>query len=276
MAIVANQGIHDYLEEAVLTTNRVARTFALATRILPREVRPDVYLLYLVCRQLDDLVDFGEAGADTRLERAEDWATTGRVTSPEGEILEYLWQRHPDLPRDAVIDFCQGQRRDMRPFVMATEADLDLYSYQVAGTVGRLMAALLGVSDPRADQAARALGIAMQRTNILRDIDEDLGRGRTYLPRQTLDLAGVADLQSDDRSLLLRVEIAIADHWYERALPGTFMLRRGSRSVRAAGLMYQQILRQIERDGRGAVRPCRSVVPSHRKLLGVVQALIAS
>jgi phytoene synthase len=276
VAVVVEPAIREYLEEAVLTTNRVARTFALATRILPRDVRPDVYLLYLVCRQLDDLVDFQDPDAGRRLDCAVEWATTGTVRGPEAEILDYLFQRHPDLPREAVFDFCQGQRRDMRPFLMETEAELDLYSYQVAGTVGRLMATLLGVFDEKADQAARALGIAMQRTNILRDIDEDLARGRTYLPRQTMELAGVRDLGSDDRSLLLRVEIAIADHWYERGLPGTCMLRRGSRSVRAAGLMYQQILRQIERDGRGAVRPCRSVVPSHRKLLGVMQALISS
>jgi phytoene synthase len=274
MAMTASSHMQSYLQEAVVTTNRVAKTFALATRLLPSEVRPDVYLLYLVCRQLDDLVDFGEPEAEDRLGRTIAWAEDGAVSSPESEILEYLAGRYAGLPRDAVSDFCQGQLRDMHPFLVETEAELDLYAYQVAGTVGRLMAAILGVLDPSADRAARALGIAMQRTNILRDIDEDLGRARCYLPLQTLTLSGVTDLKSDDRSLLLRVEIAIADHWYEQALPGTALLRRGGRPVRAAGLMYRQILRQIEREGRGRRRPCRAVVPSHRKLLGVVQALL--
>ncbi len=275
MALSTSPAIQTYLDEAIATTNRVARTFALATRLLPAGVRPDVYLLYLVCRQLDDLVDFGAVDAENRLLGAMDWSERGLVTSQGTEILEHLVGRYPGLPRDAVTDFCRGQLRDMHPFAVETEADLNLYAYQVAGTVGRLMASILGVVDPAADQAARALGIAMQRTNILRDIDEDLGRGRCYLPRQTLALAGVSDLRHDDRTLLLRVEIAIADHWYEQALPGTAMLRRGGRPVKAAGLMYRQILRQIEREGRGRRRPCRAVVPSHRKLLGVMHALLA-
>ncbi len=268
--------IQTLLEEAVSTTNRVARTFALATRLLPREVRPDVYLLYLVCRQLDDLVDLGHSDAAHRLRLAAEWAERGSVGSPEARILEHLVARHPDLPRDAVSDFCAGQIQDMSRVAVESESQLDLYCYRVAGTVGRMMAAILGVSDPSAEAAARAMGIALQRTNILRDIDEDLDRGRVYLPRETLGMAGVRDLRRDDRSLLLRIEIAIADHWYEQALDGTFLLRSGGRQVRAAALMYRQILRQIEREGRGAHRPCRAVVPGPRKLLCLMQGMLGA
>lgn len=274
MAAVVAPEIQPYLDRAVETTNRVARTFALATRLLPREVRPDVYLLYLVCRQLDDLVDFQEPDAERRLGWVARWAERGEVQGPEAEILQHLADRYPTLPRDAVADFCEGQRQDMGTLVIDTEADLDLYAYRVAGTVGRLMATILGAETEAADEAARALGIAMQRTNILRDIDEDLARGRVYIPAQALAMAGVQDLARDDRTLLLRVEIAVADHWYERGLPGSSLLKHGGRQVRAAGVMYRQILRQIEREGRGVQRPNRVVVPSHRKLLGLVQGLV--
>ncbi len=274
MAAVVAPAIQPYLDRAVETTNRVARTFAVATRLLPREVRPDVYLLYLVCRQLDDLVDFQKPDAERRLGWVARWAERGEVRGPEAEILQHLADRYPTLPRDAVTDFCEGQRQDMGTLVVDTEADLDLYAYRVAGTVGRLMATILGAETEAADEASRALGIAMQRTNILRGIDEDLARGRVYIPAQALAMAGVQDLARDDRTLLLRVEIAVADHWYELGLPGSSLLKHGGRQVRAAGVMYRQILRQIEREGRGVQRPKRVVVPSHRKLLGLVQGLV--
>ena len=260
--------------EARSTTHRVARTFALATRLLPDSVRSEVYLLYLVCRRLDDLVDEGDPAAEERLAAVEVWARGQAATGPEVEILECLRERHPELPLEAVSEFCRGQAQDLHFQGFETEDQLDLYAYRVAGTVGQLMAALLGARGEAADQAARALGIAMQRTNIIRDVDEDLARGRVYLPRSTLRMAGVEDLAADDRSLLLRLQIAIADHWYDRGLPGCSLLPTGGRQVRAAGLMYREILREVERSGRGLRRPLRATVPTRRKVLPLVRGLL--
>ena len=132
------------------------------------------------------------------------------------------------------------------------------------GTVGIVLASVLGTSDDaRAMPAAAALGIAMQRTNILRDLDEDAAAGRTYLARATVDRFGAP--RPGAREGLLRDQIARADARYEEGLAGVALLRSGRVAVRAAGWMYREILREIERDGYGA-RAGRAVVARRRKL----------
>ena len=280
------------LPEARATIERVARTFALAARLLPRAVREDVDLLYLVLRTLDDLVDLEgardggprAADADTRLAAVEAWARhAGPAEAPtpagstrETRILDDLARRHPSLPRDAVADFMAGMRQDLAGPRIVTEEDLDLYCYRVAGTVGRLMAAILGGEGPRADAAARSLGIAMQRTNILRDVDEDLANGRIYLPAETLARHGLtpATLATGDRQALLVDEIARADAAYAAGMDGIALLRHGHRSIRAAAVLYREILRQVERDGLGVRRPHRAVVPRARKAWLLLRTLV--
>ncbi len=259
--------------EARRVLNRVGRTFSSATRLLPPDVRPDVRLLYLVARGLDDLVDERRPNATRRLDQVQRWAETGAVTCRETAMLEHLASRHAGLPLDAVVDFCEGQREDLRELGFSTEADLDRYCYRVAGTVGRLMAAILGAQGQGADHAARALGIAMQRTNILRDVDEDLALGRVYLPQETLELARVRDLARGDRSLLLRVESAIAEWWYAQGMRGLPLLPRGRFAIQAATVMYREILRQLARDGWGVRRPWRARVSRSRQLWLILCAL---
>jgi phytoene synthase len=176
---------------------------------------------------------------------------------------------------------------DLAGPVMESDADLDLYCYQVAGTVGRLMAALLGVragDDAQADHAARALGAAMQRTNILRDIDEDLANGRVYLPATALRRVGLdpaaasgpTSLRDGDRRALYLAEIARADAEYEVGVAGIQFLQNGGRSIRVAAHLYREILRQIERDGFGVRRPHRPVVGRARKAVLLVRAVTSS
>ena len=276
------------LIEARQTTRTVARTFAIAVRLLPREIRDDVYLLYLVFRTLDDLVDEHHPQAAARVTAVEAWCAGGEAATTEarstgGEaatsearsagdeaattearILADLATRHP-IPRDAVADFCAGMRSDLEFAPLRTEADLDTYCYRVAGTVGVVMAAVLGTDgDPAAARrTAAALGMAMQRTNILRDIDEDRGNGRTYLAVETVQRFGVPE--PGRREVLLRDQITRADALYDEGIAGIVLLRSGGRAIRAAAAMYREILRQIERDGYGR-RPGRAVVSRRRKL----------
>jgi phytoene synthase len=254
------------------TTHRVARTFAIACRLLPREVRDDVYRLYLVFRTLDDLVDDGDPRAWERLTLVEAWCEDGVAASPEAAILADLDRRHP-IPRDAMTDFCRGMWSDLASAPMITEANVDTYCHRVAGTVGIVMSALLGtVDDARARPRAAALGRAMQRTNILRDIDEDLESGRVYLARETLArFGGPRALEPGCREEPLRDQIARADALYEEGIAGIPLLRGGRRAIAAAAAMYREILRQIEREGYGARRG-RSVVPTSRKLLVAARA----
>jgi 15-cis-phytoene synthase len=256
------------LSEARTTTKRIARTFALACRLLPRDVRDDVYRLYLVFRTLDDLVDEGRPGALPAIEAVERWCADGTVTSRESALLAGLDARY-GLPRHALRDFCLGMRSDVEGAPILTEAELDLYCHRVAGTVGIVMAAILGTTTPAADAHAAALGKAMQRTNILRDIDEDSANGRVYLARETLERFG-GRLDPGAREALLRDQIARADALYEVGLAGIPMLRHGRFAVAAAARMYREILRQIEREGYGA-QPGRAVVSAPRKLLAAAR-----
>jgi len=285
------------LPEAQATINRVARSFALAARFLPRNVRDDINLLYLALRRLDDLVDLEapsgsaqRADAQQRLAAIRTWLSTGAVADAGGDELAIfvdLQRRTPTLPTDAIGAFLDGMESDLAGPVMESDADLDLYCYQVAGTVGRLMAALLGVrggDDVQADRAARALGAAMQRTNILRDIDEDLANGRVYLPATALRRVGLdpaaasgpTSLRDGDRRALYMAEIARADAEYEIGVAGIRHLLNGGRSIRVAGHLYREILRQIERDGFGVRRPHRPVVGRVRKAAALVRAVTSS
>lgn len=285
------------LPEAQATIDRVARSFALAARFLPRDVRNDINLLYLAFRRLDDLVDLEapsgsaqRADAQQRITAIRTWVDTGAVMdSPSGELAIFvdLQRRTPTLPIDAIGAFLDGMERDLAGPVIESDADLDLYCYQVAGTVGRLMAALLGVQTrdaAEADRAARALGAAMQRTNILRDVDEDLANGRVYIPAAALRRAGLdpaamsgpTSLRDGDRRALYRAEIAHADAEYEIGIAGIRYLQNGRRSIRVAAHLYREILRQIERDGFGARRPHRPVVGRLRKAAALLRAVTSS
>ncbi len=240
------------LTEARRTTRTVSRTFGLAARLLPRDVRDDVFRLYLVFRTLDDLVDHQDPRARSAVLAVERWAGGGSPDSREADVLAEIDARVP-LPRHALADFCRGMHHDLDDVPIRTEADLETYCYRVAGTVGVVMAAVLG-TDADADAAAAALGCAMQRTNILRDVDEDRAAGRTYLP----------DLDADDRAAVIRRHIVRADVLYDEGIAGIGHLRRGRAAIRAAAVMYREILRQIERDGYA---PGRATVSAPRKLL---------
>ena len=244
------------------TTNRVARTFSLACRLLPRGVRDDVYLLYLVFRTLDDLVDEGRPDAPERVGAVEAWAA-GEPAEPtlEVRILESLAARH-DLPRQALSDFCAGMRQDLVGADFLTEADVDRYCYRVAGTVGLVMASVLGtVRFDRARPAAAALGMAMQRTNILRDIDEDAANGRVYVAREAILRCG--GLEPGRRELLAarpdparRRAVRARPGGDRRPAPGQPRDRRRGRDVpRAAAPARARGLRRAPGPRRRPPRP---------------------
>ena len=113
----------------------------------------------------------------------------------------------------------------------------------------------------------------MQRTNILRDIDEDLAAGRRYISDEALIRHG-GSLEPGHRAALLREQIARADELYDEGLLGLNCLRRGRGAIALAARLYREILREIERDGLGQ-RAGRAVVPAQRKLLAVLRTAIA-
>ncbi len=259
------------VDAARAVTRRHAKTFAIACRLLPRRIRGDVYLLYTVFRTLDDLVDTGQPEAAARIAAVAAWAEE-REGEPTAEVerLEELSRRYW-IDRGAIADFCRGMERDLHAESFATEAELDAYCYEVAGTVGIVMSGLLGSDGSlKARVAAARLGMAMQRTNILRDLDEDRRAGRTYVAEESLARYGTP--LPGARAAFVAEQIARADALYDQGLAGVERLRGGRLAVAAAARMYREILREIERRD-GGERPGRAVVSRRRKLVVGLGAL---
>jgi phytoene synthase len=239
-----------------------ASTFNTGLQLLPNTLRRDAHSLYLLLRTIDDLVDERQPEAAERVQAMENWALGGTATSAETRTLERL-SSHYDISRTAVSEFCEGMRHDLNATEMETEQDLERYSHCVAGTVGVMLAALLGTSSEGRTKMA-ILGSAMQHTNILRDIDEDLAHGRLYIPRTLIEKYGPP--LPDSREQLLRDQIARADHLYEQGMGAIPLLRTGQHAMGLSTVLYREILRQLERDGFGR-KPGRATVPAWRKTM---------
>jgi phytoene synthase len=247
--------------EATLASD--ASTFAPAMRLLPNDVRADVYSLYQVLCTLDDLVDEDQPGAEQRVDAVERWALGEQIDSPETRVLVDLSRRYP-LSTQAVLDGCRALKHDLDRAVIETEDDLEIYSHRAGGTAAIMLAQLLGSSHAGSETKMDTLGRAAQRTNILRDIDEDLAHGRVYIARTTIERFGPPTPGA--REQLLRDQIARADALYEDAAGAIQLLSRGQEAVALAAALYREILRQIEREGYGR-RPGRVVVPAWRRRL---------
>jgi phytoene synthase len=231
--------------------------------MLPRDVRDDTHKLYRVLRTLDDLVDEDQPQAADRVEAVERWARAEPADTPETTLLKELSRRHV-ISGAAFLDFCQGMRHDIERRTIHTEDDLERYCQQAGGSVGIMLANMLGTRGDLGEEKMAMLGRAMQRTNILRDIDEDATHGRLYIARTTIDEFGAPTPGS--RTELLRNQIARADNLYDRAANATRLLARGQRGMAVSVALYREILRQIEREGFGQ-QVGRATVPVWRRHL---------
>jgi 15-cis-phytoene synthase len=246
-------------------------TFAPALRLLPGKLREDIRCLYRVLRTLDDLVDEDDPRAAQRVEAVERWARGEQADTPETQALAELSRRYP-LPREALKEFCQGMRHDIARVSVDTDADFLRYCQQAGGSVGIVLARMLGTTRTEGEAKMAALGSAMQVTNILRDIDEDSERGRVYIARTTIDRFGFP--APGAREALLREQIARADALYEEGAAAIPLLRNGQRAMALSAALYREILRQLERDGFGR-SPGRTVVPAWRVRLWVARYRLA-
>lgn len=177
---------------------RHARTFGLASRLLPPARRRGAYAIYATCRRADDLVDLAptaEAAASLAAYRREAFDALGRPAArPELRELA-LTVRRFGVSRDALAELFDGLQRDLSHAPVRDWDHLEAYCQGVAGCVGELTSAVFGIR-PGADARrvvhhARTLGVAMQLTNILRDVGEDARRGRCYLPVEELGRYGL-------------------------------------------------------------------------------------
>jgi phytoene synthase len=240
-----------------------ASTLGPGLRLLGAAVRADVYLLYGVLRALDDLVDEDQPTAPERIEAVERWSRGEVADSPETRTLTDLCAR-TELSQAPLATFCEGMRHDIGRGVIETEEDLETYCERAGGSVGIMLAQLLGMTDVACESKMAALGRAMQRTNIIRDIDEDAAHDRTYIAQTTIDRFGAPTPGA--REDLVRDQITRADELFEDAKDALPLLRNGRRGMALCTALYREILRQIEREGFGRA-PGRVVVPSWRRKL---------
>lgn len=263
-------------------TARYAKTFYLGTMLMPLAKRQAIWALYAWCRRTDELVD-GLNAATTTPETLQAWEQqlertfNGEPTSPTDIALAEAVKTYP-IPIQPFKDMIAGMQMDLKYDRYACFDDLHLYCYRVAGTVGLMSAAVMGFdqADPHilssAMSAAIALGIAMQLTNILRDIGEDARRGRIYLPQEDLAYFDYteADLFAgilDDRWIsLMQFQIQRARQFYQRAEGGIAALSRDARwPVWASLMLYRNILNSIEVN-QYQVFSRRAYVPAPKKL----------
>ncbi|GAA3358911.1 phytoene/squalene synthase family protein [Saccharopolyspora gregorii] len=282
-------GIHDPALRAAYTRCRAlnaehGRTYFLATRLLPTADRPAVHALYGFARWADDIVDDTTTPTDTRerelhqLDAALHRALHHRATDHPALAAVADTAHRYRLPTTLFTDFMRSMRMDLRITEYPTRAALDDYVHGSAGVIGLQVLPVLGTTGPREHAAphAAALGFAFQLTNFLRDVGEDLDRGRVYLPADELAAFGV----DTDRLHWCRrtgrpdapVRRALSDQvartraLYRSAEPGIALLHPAARPcVRTAHLLYGEILDLIVESGY-QVFGHRLAVPTSRRL----------
>ncbi len=285
----------DRLEEAYeqcrQETAQWAKTFYLGTLLMPPEKRRAIWAIYVWCRRTDELMDGPQAQAlpaGALLERLEVWEERtrglfeGRTNDDLDRVMVDTIERFPQ-PLQAYLDMIEGQRMDVTKHRYATFSELELYCYRVAGTVGLMSQAVMGLDPaytsapwsekPDPSQAAIALGIANQLTNILRDVGEDRARGRIYLPKDEMEAFGYSEADllagklNDNWRALMTFQLERARSWFARSEEGVRWLSGDARwPVWASLRLYRGILDVIERQNFDVFNR-RAYVPTAEKLL---------
>jgi phytoene synthase len=261
-----------------------ARTFWWASRLLPRAVRDDAAVVYAFCRLVDDTGD--ETRDVTRAALALEALSkeVGGEAVARPVVAEFLAvARRREVPVRAAMELIAGVRGDLGVVRVADDGELLRYCYRVASTVGLMMCAVLGVRRREALPHAVDLGIAMQLTNIARDVAEDAGRGRVYLPADRLRRVGVdpeslvgGSARRDGVALVVADVLALADRYYRSADGG---MRDIPLRFRPAILVASRTYRAIGvrlRARSGDALAGRTVVPWPSKVAWSARAVAAS
>ena len=279
-------------------TAQWAKTFYLGTLLMPPAKRRAIWAIYVWCRRTDELMDSPEAMArpvDELAERLDAWEQRTRQLF-EGQVRDGLdrvmldtIKRYPQ-PLQPYLDMIEGMRMDLTTTRYATFEQLYLYCYRVAGTVGLMTQEVMGVDPayttapwserPDTSEAAVALGIANQLTNILRDVGEDRARGRIYLPQEDLERFGYSEAELMDGVLndswreLMRFQLERARAWFARSEAGVRWLAPDARwPVWASLRLYRGILDVIEELDYDVFNH-RAYVPTSGKFLDLPRSFV--
>jgi phytoene synthase len=267
-------------------TRKSRSNFFYAFLVLPRAQREAIYACYAFCRIVDDAVDLGQGRAAQRAELArwrEEIARVyeGRAQHPAGQRLQVALRRFP-IPRHALEEIIAGVEMDLDHPTYETWDALYPFCYRVASAVGLCCIEIFGYSDARAREYAVNLGVALQLTNILRDVQVDARNGRTYLPQADLRRFGVTteDLAGGRYTpqfvQLMTFEAGRAREYYQRAwsaLPPADARRLFAAEI--MGRTYFALLHAIEAR-RFDVFGRRVTVPTARRVAIALRAWLGS
>ena len=273
-------------EDESQVIRRHSRSFRLAATLLPRRVRNDVETLYAWCRWCDEAVDAAPTREHAELRLATLRDDVSRIFAGEAPRhrasawMGMLVARYP-IPSQLPRDLISAMESDLDITQVESEEELLKYCYHAAGVVGLMLCHIFGVSNRRAARHAASLGIAMQLTNIARDVREDQMRGRCYLPATWLPSAvnsaprqGAAALVDSDVRPAIRRILLLAEEHYQVGFAGLHFLPADTRTaVRVAAAVYREIGLEIGRhDYR--VMGGRIVIPKRRLIYVMLTAWI--
>ncbi len=277
------------LDECRWMIRKGSKSFSLAARLFDPATRDAAFFLYGWCRYCDDQVDQVGAGIDrseldSRLEALKDNTAAAFSFTPQQEpvfiALQYIVHRY-GIPSHYALELIEGMAMDVRATQYASLKELLLYCYRVAGTVGLMMAHVMGLRDEAALKHAADLGIAMQLTNIARDIVEDASMGRIYLPALWLAEAKIAPEKiaaPEHREKLAMLVLRLlheAERYYRSGDEGLWHLSfRSACAVAAALNVYSEIGALLLQKGARAWDE-RTYVTGARKVWVVLRGLMS-
>jgi phytoene synthase len=248
------------LEKAYELCGKIAahhsKSFYLASALLPEEKRSAVRALYAFCRTVDDIVDEGSiVGREVELEYWRGLARGGNHPRPD-DLVGQAWvdtRSRFHIPAQYALQLIDGVSRDLVQVRYNSFDDLTTYCYGVASTVGLMSMYIVGFKTSEAVPYAIKLGVALQMTNILRDIGEDVRNGRIYLPQDELKTFGIGETDLANGTIdakwqeFMKFQIARARQLYTDSAQGIkFLERDGQLAIGAAADFYQGILDTIE------------------------------
>jgi len=250
-------------EACRLITKNYAKTFYFGTKFFDEDKRRAVWAVYAWCRRTDDIVDKPRKEMGSLRSELAEWGERlkdvwkGRAHDVIDLALVDTVEKYPGLRIEPFEDMIKGMVMDLDQNRFESFEELYVYCYRVAGTVGLMMMPIMGTAPgytyEQALEPALALGVALQLTNILRDVGEDRARRRIYLPQEDLVQFGVSEqallkgIKDEKYESLLKFQIQRARDWYVKAEEGIPMLSKDCQlPIRASLDMYSTILNKIE------------------------------
>ncbi len=268
--------------------HRRGANFSLGFRLLPPAKRRAVYAAYAACRIPDDIVDEAESGTGREeiRRRLDVWVEEiertyrGNPGTPATEALAEALVRYP-IPKDALLGLVKGCRMDLERNRYATFAELERYCELVAVTISDISLAIFGTLSHQARQYGRHLAMALQLTNICRDVGEDLLRNRIYLPLEELARFGVREsdllqgrVDAAGYIALMSFQCERARRHFREANPLPALLAADARpAVRVMGGVYRRVLDRVEHNAREAFHK-RVELPFWQKVVAVSAGIL--